>query len=365
MARIDIHRLVKRFKGAAAVDGIDLEIRDREFLAIVGPSGCGKSTTLRLISGLEAPTSGAILFDGVDVTDLPADRRDVAMVFQSYALYPHMSVRDNLAFPLENMRLPAAEIASRVDRAAQMLAITPLLERRPRELSGGQRQRVALGRAMVRDAAVFLFDEPLSNLDARLRVTMRSELKRLHNEIRQTFVYVTHDQVEAMTMADRIAVMSDGRVQQLGTPEDIYYRPANRFVAEFMGTPAMNFLAGRAVVRDGRSALDLGASLGLVALGPANPATSADGALTLGVRPESLVLVSAGSGVLTGSVALIEPLHPDVFVTVDVGGQKVLVRASSADAPALGDTVGLRFEPGAIHLFDAQGERLPAPALAA
>ena len=225
MARIQIEALAKRFGGVNAVNGIDIDIQDREFLAIVGPSGCGKSSTLRMISGLEQPTSGRILFGDQDVTRLTADQRDVAMVFQSYALYPHMSVRRNLAFPLENMRLPAPEIEARVQRAANMLNITTLLERRPRELSGGQRQRVALGRAIVRDAAVFLFDEPLCNLDAKLRVIMRSELKKLHTELGQTFVYVTHDQAEAMTMADRIAVMSNGQRAAIGDARRYLFPP--------------------------------------------------------------------------------------------------------------------------------------------
>jgi ABC-type sugar transport system ATPase subunit len=356
VARIEIQSLVKRFGGTAAVNGIDLDIRDREFLAIVGPSGCGKSSTLRIISGLEEPSSGKILFDGKDVTAQSADQRDVAMVFQSYALYPHMSVRRNMAFPLENMKLPTAEVEARVDKAAQMLGITALLDRRPRELSGGQRQRVALGRAVVRDAAVFLFDEPLSNLDARLRVTMRSELKRLHGELRQTFVYVTHDQVEAMTMADRIAVMSEGRLQQLGTPEDIYYRPTNRFVAEFMGTPAMNFLEGKRTTKDGAPAFSINGGAETIALGDAFAS-----AATIGLRPESLALAPAGQGVLNGTIELVEPLHPDIFVTVDVGGQKLLLRTVAEDRPVVGQKVGLRFAPEAMHIFDAKGDRVAAP----
>lgn len=358
MARIEILSLVKRFGETVAVGGIDLDIRDCEFLAIVGPSGCGKSSTLRMLSGLEQPTSGRILFDGRDVTGLSADKRDVALVFQSYALYPHMSVRGNLAFPLANIRLPPADIDARIAKAARMLGITGLLERRPRELSGGQRQRVALGRAIVRDAAVFLFDEPLSNLDARLRVTMRSELKRLHGELGQTFVYVTHDQAEAMTMADRIAVMAEGRLQQLGTPDDIYIRPANRFVAEFMGTPAMNFLSGRLTGTDGATAITIDAMenpihLGYLACPAAIPAQA-----TLGVRPESITLVPPGQGALHGTIELIEPLHPDIFVTVAIGGQRVLVRTSTADRPALGQAVGLQLAKGSLHIFTSTGERL-------
>ncbi|HTJ57112.1 MAG TPA: ABC transporter ATP-binding protein [Devosiaceae bacterium] len=369
MARVQIQSLVKRFGDFAAVNGVDIDIADREFLAIVGPSGCGKSSTLRMLSGLEQPTSGRILFGDQDVTRLTADRRDVAMVFQSYALYPHMSVRRNIAFPLENMRVPAAEVAARVERAAEMLGITALLERRPRELSGGQRQRVALGRAIVRDAAVFLFDEPLSNLDAKLRVVMRSELKKLHTELGQTFVYVTHDQAEAMTMADRIAVMAQGRVQQLGTPEDIYYRPANRFVAEFMGTPSMNFLAGS--MADG----ERGATFSLSNGGPdlfIGGRLSQGGnspAATLGVRPESITLTDAEEGMFSGRIELVEPLHPDIFVTINIGGQTVLVRTSSDFRPVVGDHVGLRLAMDALHLFDSDGNRIElvaagAPAMA-
>jgi ABC-type sugar transport system ATPase subunit len=358
VARIEIQSLVKRFGETAAVAGIDLDIRDREFLAIVGPSGCGKSSTLRMLSGLEQPTSGRILFDGKDVTALSADKRDVAMVFQSYALYPHMSVRRNLAFPLANMRLPPAEIEARIARAAGMLGIAGLLDRRPRELSGGQRQRVALGRAIVRDAAVFLFDEPLSNLDARLRVTMRSELKRLHGELGQTFVYVTHDQAEAMTMADRIAVMAEGRLQQLGTPDDIYIRPANRFVAEFMGTPAMNFLSGRLSGSGEATAITLDGVESPIHLGPLARPASLPAQATLGIRPESVTLVPPGQGGLHGTIELIEPLHPDIFVTVAIGGQRVLVRTSTTDRPALGQAVGLRLAEESLHTFTATGERL-------
>jgi len=357
VARVQIQSLVKRFGSVAAVNGIDIDIGDREFLAIVGPSGCGKSSTLRMLSGLEQPTSGRILFGEQDVTGLSADKRDVAMVFQSYALYPHMSVRRNLAFPLENMHMPATEIEARVDSAAKMLGITALLERRPRELSGGQRQRVALGRAIVRDAAVFLFDEPLSNLDAKLRVIMRSELKKLHTELGQTFIYVTHDQAEAMTMADRIAVMANGKVQQLGTPEDIYFRPANRFVAEFMGTPSMNFLAGT-LTGEGKGSAFVLAQGGKVVIDGRAPAGVSPQPATLGVRPESISLVPPDKSMLAGTIELVEPLHPDIFVSVDIGGQVVLVRTGSEQRARVGERVGLNFAPDALHLFDSEGDRI-------
>ena len=358
MARITIENLVKTFGATTAVDSVSIEIRDREFLAIVGPSGCGKSSMLRLISGLEQATSGRIAFDEQDVTELSADQRDVAMVFQSYALYPHMSVRRNLAFPLENMHRPAAEVASRVERAAQMLGITGLLDRRPRQLSGGQRQRVALGRAIVRDAAVFLFDEPLSNLDAKLRVVMRSELKRLHNELKQTFVYVTHDQAEAMTMADRIAVMSNGKVQQLGSPEDIYFRPANRFVAEFIGTPSMNMLDGRLTNTDEGAAFVPSGTDRPIPIGAYLPAAADRQQATLGIRPEALSFVPPGAGVFDGTIELIEPLHPDIFITVRAGRQVLLVRTDGAAKLAPGDAVGLKLASGSLHLFDGGGGRM-------
>src|SRR5436190_464317 len=237
MAQVQLQNVRKQFMSVVAVDDITLAIREREFLTLVGPSGCGKTTTLRMIAGLEQLTSGEIYFDGKPVGHLPANKRDIAMVFQSYALYPHMSVAENIGFALKMMRVPKAEIKRRVDRAAQMLGIDHLLGRRPRELSGGQRQRVALGRAIVRNSAAYLLDEPLSNLDAKLRVFMRAELKKLHADLQKTFIYVTHDQDEAMTMSDRIAVMEDGRVQQCASPLEIYNQPANQFVAGFMGSP--------------------------------------------------------------------------------------------------------------------------------
>jgi ABC-type sugar transport system ATPase subunit len=361
MARVDIVSLVKKFGDTTAVDDVTIAIEDCEFLAMVGPSGCGKSSTLRIISGLEKPTTGRVLFDGKDVTGLSADQRDVAMVFQSYALYPHMSVGANLAFPLQNMRLPRAEIEARVAKAASMLGITDLLARRPRQLSGGQRQRVALGRAIVRNAAVFLLDEPLSNLDARLRVSMRSELKRLHGELQQTFIYVTHDQAEAMTMADRIAVMAAGKLQQLGTPDDIYFRPANRFVAEFMGTPSMNFLAGSVEGKDGLPAIALKGSGQIIALPDRGDDWIGPRDVALGVRPEAIRLVPPDQTLLTGTVSLVEPLHPDIFLTIDLGGQTLVTRVGTDHRPVLGERVGLMLSPELLHVFGASGERIVPP----
>src|SRR5499427_9499388 len=250
VAKVVLDRVIKNFGSVTAVDNLSLEIADREFVTLVGPSGCGKTTTLRMIAGLEKASAGNIYFDDDSVGHLPADHRDIAMVFQSYALYPHMNVYDNIAFALRMMHVPRAEIERRVKWAADMLGIANLLQRKPRELSGGQRQRVALGRSVVREPACFLLDEPLSNLDAQLRVTMRGELKRLHLELRRTFIYVTHDQAEALTMSDRIAVMQDGRLQQYGAPSDIYNRPRNVFVAGFMGSPPMNILPGTLAIED-------------------------------------------------------------------------------------------------------------------
>lgn len=360
MSNVTLNSLVKRFGTTAALKSVDLEVREREFLAVVGPSGCGKSSLLRLISGLERPTSGQIAFDGKDVTVLPPERRDVAMVFQSYALYPHMSVRRNLSFPLENMGLRSEEIERRLERVSRMLDIVMLLERRPRELSGGQRQRVALGRAIIRDASVFLFDEPLSNLDAKLRVTMRSELKQLHNELRKTFIYVTHDQAEAMTMADRIVVMSEGRIQQIGTPEEIYSAPRNMFVAEFIGTPSMNMIGGVIEVANGVAQFRPENGGAVVRLsgdwqGPL-PANA-----TLGIRPEAIAVGPSGNGGAEGVIELVEPLHPDVFLTVRYGRDRLIVRADASRAFGLGERVGVTFQSGALHLFGADGARLSGP----
>jgi ABC-type sugar transport system ATPase subunit len=360
MVGVRVESVTKRFGRTTAVDNVSIDINDCEFLALVGPSGCGKSSTLRMISGLDLPTSGSIWFGDQDVSRLAPDKRDVAMVFQSYALYPHMSVRENLAFPLKNMRLPKAEIAARVQAASTMLALSDYLDRRPRELSGGQRQRVALGRAVVRENAVFLFDEPLSNLDARMRLTMRTELKRLHDELDQTFIYVTHDQAEAMTMADRIAVMSDGRLQQLGTPDDIYARPANRFVAGFVGSPPMNFITATVVMEHGQpSALPRGANT-RIDLADRALGGSDDGApFTLGVRPDAFRLTGVQEGVLCGTVVSIEPLPPDLFVIVDIGSGTVVVRTSTSARPAVGDRVDLALDPSGLHVFDEHDVRVP------
>ncbi len=353
MARVQLSNIVKRFGNVTAVENLQLEIADQEFVTLVGPSGCGKTTTLRMIAGLERPTAGRILFDEESVEHLTANHRDVAMVFQSYALYPHMNVRENMAFPLKMMRVPSQEIAARVQTAAGMLGIETLLDRKPRELSGGQRQRVALGRAIVREPAVFLMDEPLSNLDAKLRVQTRAEIKRLHLELKKTFIYVTHDQAEAMTMSDRIAVMDQGCLQQYGTAQDIYDRPSNQFVAGFMGSPPMNFLQGRLE----------GAGAGLAFVWPGGRvsvmprpgfAGQSGQAVVLGVRPERIGVALEGQG-LQGFPAVVyieEPMGSDLFVTLEAGGTRFKARTSPDVTLGAGTAVRVQFDPERLHFFD-------------
>ncbi|ONI74662.1 hypothetical protein ALI144C_38175 [Actinosynnema sp. ALI-1.44] len=352
MAEVRVEGLRKEFGKATAVDGLSLTVRDREFLTLVGPSGCGKSTTLRMVCGLERATAGQIYFDDHAVGHLPANKRDVAMVFQSYALYPHRTVAQNIGFALKMMRQPRRTIEEKVGRAARALGIEDLLDRKPRELSGGQRQRVALGRAIVRDAGAYLLDEPLSNLDAQLRVHMRAEIKRLHAEVARTFIYVTHDQVEAMTMSDRIAVLSDGRLQQCGTPEEIYERPSNRFVASFMGSPPMNFLTGSIVDEDGvRRFRTRGIAVDL-------PAAGGESEVELGVRPEH-VLVSPRPepGFLPGRVFVAELLGADVLVTVDVAGELIKARVPAPFHAGVDSAVHVGIDPAKVHLFAAADGR--------
>jgi len=342
MAEVRLEGITKSFGSKLVVDDLNLTIRDQEFLTLVGPSGCGKSTTLRMICGLERATSGNVFFDGKPVTWLPANKRDVAMVFQSYALYPHKTVRQNIGFALTMMRVPKATIAEQVLQAARTLDIEDLLDRKPRELSGGQRQRVALGRAIVRDAGAYLLDEPLSNLDAQLRVLMRAEIKRLHVDVARTFIYVTHDQVEAMTMSDRIAVMRDGIIQQCATPEEIYERPANRFVASFMGSPPMNFLSGRLVtLYGGRSSAEV----------------------VLGVRPEDVLLSPTPiEGYHQGRVFVSEPLGPDVLVTVRIEGELLKARVPTPFQLGHDALIHVGLRPDRLHLFSASdGTAMRAP----
>jgi len=330
MARIRFAGLAKRFDAQAVLAPLELEIADGEFFTFVGPSGCGKSTLLGLIAGIEAPSSGALYFDDERVDALAPGARDVAMVFQSYALYPHLTVRENIAFPLRVRGLARAEIAREVERVAQVLGLYPLLERKPRQLSGGQRQRVALGRALVRRPRAFLMDEPLSNLDARLRLEMREELKRLHEAHGVTTVYVTHDQEEAMALSQRVAVLNAGRIEQCGTPQDVYADPANLFVAQFLGSPPLNVLEGESPE------------------------------VVLGVRPADVVVHAAPrEGALAARVTLLEPTGSDLWVSADWRGSRIKGRAAPGAAPGRGATAYFEAPPERVYAFErATGARL-------
>ncbi|KQZ71654.1 sugar ABC transporter ATP-binding protein [Sphingopyxis sp. Root154] len=335
MSGIVLEGVTKRFGDHLVTDAIDLVIPDGAFTVFVGPSGCGKTTLLRLIAGLEDIDSGRLLIDGVDAAQTSPAARGLAMVFQSYALYPHMTVRANLGFALKVARRPRAEIAERTEQVAEMLNLTPFLDRRPGALSGGQRQRVAIGRALVREPKAFLFDEPLSNLDAELRAQMRIEIRRLQQQLGITAIYVTHDQAEAMTMADRIVVFRDGRVEQAGSPGEIYRNPASRFVAGFIGSPRMNFLGGAIAAKHG--------------------------AVTIGVRPEHLAIDPAGT--ISAAVQAIEYLGSDSFVHLGAQSGETLIARGVPDLDfRSGDTVQLRIAPGAVHRFDADDRAMPAPA---
>jgi len=350
----------KQFEGVTrpVIPDLDLTIPSGEMAVLVGPSGCGKSTTLRMVAGLEEPTAGTIKIAGRDVTNLPPAERDIAMVFQSYALYPHMSVFENMAFGLRIKHLPEAEIKTRVNAAAESLGLTPYLQRRPKALSGGQRQRVAIGRAVVRAPKVFLFDEPLSNLDAKLRSDMRREIARIHLESKTTSMYVTHDQIEAMTLADQIVVLKDGVVQQIGTPVEIYEKPANRFVAGFFGTPTMNFLAANITqTGEARTARGPGFEIPLATRAPAlRPANESD-KIVVGIRPERLSLAATTEAIaLSGEVAMREVLGAEIVLHVESAAGPLTVRTDAAAAPRPGDTVRVWLDPGAIHLFDGATE---------
>ncbi|HXV91460.1 MAG TPA: ABC transporter ATP-binding protein [Gemmatimonadales bacterium] len=352
MAGVTLREVTRTFERAdrAALHALSLAVEDGEFVVLLGPSGCGKTTALRCIAGLEEVTAGEIRIGDRDVTHLPPADRDVAMVFQNYALYPHFSVRGNIAFPLEMRRVPRGDIARRVADAAARLGLSDLLDRRPAELSGGQRQRVALGRAIVREPAVFLFDEPLSNLDAQLRSEMRAELLALHRALRATMIYVTHDQVEAMTMGRRIAVLHEGALRQLGTPREVYEQPADAFVARFVGSPGMNVIGGRGT-GDGGGVV--AGSLTVPVLAPV-PA----GDLQVGVRPEHVALVGPGKGQGDAVVRMIEPLGAETLVHLDAGAVRLVARIRGLKGPGTGDLVGVRVDQTRVHLFDATGARL-------
>jgi len=342
MATIELEKLVKRYGRVEAVRGIDLSIADGEFVVFVGPSGCGKSTTLRMIAGLEDISGGALKIGGDLVNEREPKQRNIAMVFQNYAIYPHMTVRQNIGFGLYTSKLARTEKNARIDEVARILGLEAYLERRPAALSGGQRQRVAIGRAMVRNPSAFLFDEPLSNLDAQLRAQMRIEIKRLHQRLKTTTVYVTHDQVEAMTMADRIVVMKDGNILQVGTPTELYESPVDVFTARFIGSPSMNLLKGR---RNG-----------------AGVAPAADGDILIGVRPHDLVTQTGTDKVdgglhLEGTVTAVEPLGSETLVHLDITGTPVIATAPARLIPETGSSLACHAAPGSLYLFDARTEK--------
>ena len=358
MTDVLLSGIVKRFGPVEIIKGIDLHVDSGEFCVFVGPSGCGKSTLLRLIAGLEEITEGRLSIGGRDMTQVPPANRGIAMVFQSYALYPHMTVAENISFGLRMANAPKAEIDRRVAQAASLLELGPLLARRPSQLSGGQRQRVAIGRAIVREPSVFLFDEPLSNLDAALRLQTRVELLKLHQKLGATMIYVTHDQVEAMTMADKIVVLNAGRIEQVGSPLDLYHRPANLFVARFIGSPKMNVIAARvaSLLPQGvRLSLPGGDSMDLVAPGIA----AAPGAqVQLGIRPEHMLL-GEGAGHVPGVVSLAEHLGSETILHVDLpDGGSLVARADGLARQKAGDALSLGLPPAACHLFDAEGRTL-------
>ena len=359
MAEVTLRGIKKAYGQVTVIPHLDLGILDHEFMVLVGPSGCGKSTALRMIAGLEEITGGTIEIGGRVVNDAPPKDRDIAMVFQSYALYPHMSVRENLQFGLKIRKTPKAEMNRRVDEAAQILGITELLDRKPKQLSGGQRQRVAVGRAIVRKPAVFLFDEPLSNLDAKLRVQMRAEISRLQKNLRTTTVYVTHDQIEAMTMGDRIAVMKLGELQQVGTPLEVYERPANLFVASFIGTPAMSFIPAR--LTDGGTTVTASGVKVPVPEAFRAAAAGRDGLkVVLGIRPENVREAGrSGANVIpiTAKAEFVEPLGHEVIVHGRVGDDLIVAKVDPHRAPQLDSTVNLVVEGDAVHLFDAATEK--------
>ena len=338
MPSISLNAVEKWFGNVQVIKGVDLAINEGEFVIFVGPSGCGKSTLLRMIAGLEETSRGSIMIGDRDVTAEPPSKRGLAMVFQSYALYPHMSVRDNVGFPLKSAGLPKAEIEAKVDEAARVLKLDAYMDRRPKDLSGGQRQRVAIGRSIVRDPTAFLFDEPLSNLDASLRVEMRYEIAKLHQALKSTMIYVTHDQVEAMTLADRIVVLEFGKIAQVGTPRELYEHPANLFVAQFIGSPRMNTM-------------------------PAQSVPDADlpaGAVTLGIRPEHISLVEPGAGNLQGVVDVLEYLGADTFVIMDCGSAgQITVRVNGDVSLKPGDKAGLSFASDKRHAFSDEGLSIP------
>lgn len=349
MAKLTIKALKKSFGAVEVLHGLDADIEDGEFIAVLGESGCGKSTFLRIIAGLEDATSGMISIDGKDVTELGPRERDIAMVFQSYALYPHMTVRQNIDFPLELMGLSKADRDQRIEQSAELLNLLPYLDRKPKDLSGGQRQRVAMGRAIVREPKVFLFDEPLSNLDAKLRVQMRSEIRSLQQRLNVTSIYVTHDQVEALTMADRVMLMNGGKIEQFAPPLELYDRPASVFVAGFVGTPPMNLLPG--TIEDGDRVKALGTTF--------RCKTAGSGQVTVGIRPEHIRITTAEKTEFTGKLISSENTGDRLNLVLDADGQRIGVSLNERHDVSPGDTIPLSTLGGCLHVFDtASGGRL-------
>jgi ABC-type sugar transport system ATPase subunit len=357
MAQLELRNVSKSFDEITVIHGLDLTVKHGEFCVFVGPSGCGKSTLLRMIAGLEECTGGDVLMDNEDVTDQQPAKRGIAMVFQSYALYPHMTVAENLGFGLKIAKVDATAIAAKVAAAAKTLQIEHLLKRKPKDLSGGQRQRVAIGRAIVREPRMFLFDEPLSNLDAALRVEMRVELAKIKSQLNTTVVYVTHDQVEAMTLADKIVVLRDGRIEQVGRPLDLYAHPANQFVAGFIGSPKMNLLAGTVAAQAGQLLNVRLASADTVRV-LCSPAVPVGTPLTFGIRPEHLSLVSIKPGELSGEVLVVERLGGETYFHIRVANQTLIAKIDGDSGVAVGSMVGLTFDPAKAHLFHQDGQRL-------
>ena len=348
MGSIELKSVEKWFGTAQVIKGVDLKIEEGEFIVFVGPSGCGKSTLLRMIGGLEDISRGSLLINDSDVTDHPPSKRGLTMVFQSYALYPHLTVAENMGFSLKVAGVPKAEIAKQVNTAAEVLKLGPFLERRPKDLSGGQRQRVAIGRSIVRDPTAFLFDEPLSNLDAALRVEMRYEIAKLHQNLKRTMIYVTHDQVEAMTLADRIVVLEYGKIAQVGTPRELYERPANLFVAQFIGSPKMNILD--CTTTGGSYQLENGGSGSFDLAGSANK---------LGIRPEHIEVVEPGAGQCDGIIEVVEYLGADTFLIVDCGTEEKVTVRLNGDTDLTPETkIGLHFADDKLRFFDADGQAL-------
>ncbi|MBI1953513.1 MAG: sn-glycerol-3-phosphate ABC transporter ATP-binding protein UgpC [Candidatus Omnitrophica bacterium] len=364
MSQVRLEEVTKVYQpgGVLAVDRVSLEVQSKEFVVLVGPSGCGKSTTLRMVAGLEEVTSGKIVIGERLVNDVPPKDRDIAMVFQSYALYPHLSVYENMAFGLGLRGYPRWEIAHRVKEAAEILSITKLLTRKPRELSGGERQRVAVGRAIVRKPLVFLFDEPLSNLDAKMRVQMRTELNKLHTRLQSTMIYVTHDQTEAMTLGNRIAVMHQGVIQQVADPAALYARPVNRFVASFIGSPQMNFIPGQVIRKNGRWYFDDGLHRVKVVDEHASQVAPYEGKpILFGIRPEDIydklfVQYAPPENTVTATVEVVEPMGPEVFLHLTLGARTLVARVGGHERPRVNQDMDLVFDMSKVHFFDPQTE---------